>query len=249
MYVCTCVYVCVRAQWCWGITSAVCYRVWHPLSERYNISSDQVSHTVKSVGVSPLVCSNPPPPSICPQKPPSASEQRTRPWLTALGRLNTLKNTVLGKNTALTQYLRLCGIFSAFSVCLCLCVFVKERRGWGWGLGVGGGCTGSLRKITGLKKRAVIPFSLSPNPCTSLHQCLFVDVQTFPLGCNPAWTGDMTSREIPLRVVLWAMILLSISQTQTYIHTGTHKCTQMFTSASPGASFSRGKGFCVLPSP
>lgn len=39
----------------------------------------------------------------------------------------------------------------------------------------------------------MIPICLSPNPYTSLKQRLFADVLTFSLGCNPAWTGDLTS--------------------------------------------------------
>lgn len=39
----------------------------------------------------------------------------------------------------------------------------------------------------------MIPICLSPNPYTSLKQRLFANVLTFSLGCNPAWTGDLTS--------------------------------------------------------
>lgn len=45
----------------------------------------------------------------------------------------------------------------------------------------------------------MIPFSLFPSPSTSCHRCLFVDVQTFSLECNPAWTGGSDLQSNPLQ--------------------------------------------------
>lgn len=86
----------------------------------------------------------------------------------------------------------------------------------------------------------MIPFTLFSNPHTSLHQWLFVDVQTFPLGCNPAWTGGGWPGEQPSESSLASNDFCSLSlKTQT----------QMFTSGSPGASSSWGEGFVALQSP
>lgn len=91
----------------------------------------------------------------------------------------------------------------------------------------------------------MIPFTLFSNPHTSLHQWLFVDVQTFPLGFNPAWTGaggdeGIWPGEQPSERSLASNDFCSLSlKTQT----------QMFTIGSPGASFSWGKGFVALQSP
>lgn len=91
----------------------------------------------------------------------------------------------------------------------------------------------------------MIPFTLFSNPHTSLHQWLFVDVQTFPLGCNPAWTegggvGGIWPGEQPSESSLASNDFCSLSLKMQ---------TQMFTSGSPGASFSWGEGFVALQSP